>query len=259
MMKYEGLFSIRGKVAIVTGGSRGLGQTLARSFALSGADVAIFARNPDDLERAAVEIQRESKGRVLAVSGDISLAADVQRLFETVGARLGPVDILVANAALINRPREETWDLSEETWQRTIDTTLTGTFLTCRLAAAEMVERGQGKIICIASTSSVIASLGHSPYIAAKAGVLGFVRALALEAAPYGVNVNAIGPTFIRTEMTQASLDDPERRKQIIAQLPLGRPLEPEDLVGACLFLASPASDMVTGQLLLVDAGHTVH
>lgn len=258
-MDIDGLFSIRGKVAVVTGGSRGLGRTLARSFSLAGADVAIFARNPDDVERTASEIRRESQGKVLAVSGDVSRPEDVHRLFESVHAQLGPVDILVANAALINRPRENTWEISDETWQRTIEVTLTGTFLTCRLAADEMVSRGRGKIICIASTSSVIASLGHSPYIAAKAGVLGFVRALALEAAPHGVNVNAIGPTFIHTEMTQASLDDPERYKQIIAQLPLGRPLEPEDLVGACLFLASHASDMVTGQLLLVDAGHTIH
>jgi NAD(P)-dependent dehydrogenase (short-subunit alcohol dehydrogenase family) len=122
-----------------------------------------------------------------------------------------------------------------------------------------MVHRRSGKIICIASTSSVIASLGHSAYIAAKGGVLQFVRALALEAAQYGVNVNAVGPTFMRTEMTEPSLQDPERYQQIVEQLPLGRPLEPIDLVGTCIFLASKASDMITGQLILVDAGHTIH
>lgn len=258
-MNSDDLFSIVGQTAIVTGGSRGLGRTLASGLAEAGANVAIFARDHEALDRAREEILEVAAGRVIAVSGDISSESDVQRLYEQVHEELGPVDILVANAALINRPREDTWELSAETWQRTMDVTLTGTFLTCRLAAAEMVERGSGKIICIASTSSVVASLGHSPYIAAKGGVLLFVRALALEAAPYGVNVNAIGPTFMRTEMTQASLDDPVRYKQIIAQLPLGRPLETEDLVGTCIFLASHASDMMTGQLLLVDGGHTIH
>lgn len=258
-MNVTSLFSIKDKVAIITGGSRGLGKTIASSFAQAGAHIAIFARDNKRIDQAVADIQKIAKGSVIGVTGDISSEEDVARLFDEVHTSLGSVDILIANAASINRPRENTWELSKETWDQIVDVTLTGTFLTCRLAAADMVARGSGKIICIASTSSVISSLGHSPYIAAKGGVMQFVQALALESAPYGVNVNAIGPTFIATEMTQASLDDPERYQAIIAQLPLGRPLNPEDLVGACIFLASKASDMVTGQLLLVDAGHTIH
>jgi len=258
-MNLDDLFSVKGKVAIVTGASRGLGRTLAMALGQAGAKVAIFARNQDDLERTRAEIELLSTEEVLAVTGDVSRETDVARLFDAVHDRHGAVDILVANAALLNRPRENTWELSMETWKRTLEVTLDGTFLACRLAAAEMVERQRGKIICIASTSSIVGSLGHSPYLAAKGAVLQFVRALAMEAGPYGVNVNAIGPTTIRTEMAKASLDDPERYKQIVSQLPLGRPLEPEDLIGACIFLASPASDMVTGHLLLVDAGFTVH
>ncbi len=258
-MNVTSLFSIKDKVAIITGGSRGLGKTIASSFAQAGAHIAIFARDNQRIDQAVAELQKIAKGSVIGVTGDISSEQDVARLFDEVHTSLGSVDILIANAASINRPRENTWELSKETWDQIVDVTLTGTFLTCRLAAADMVARGSGKIICIASTSSVISSLGHSPYIAAKGGVMQFVQALALESAPYGVNVNAIGPTFIATEMTQASLDDPERYQAIIAQLPLGRPLNPEDLVGACIFLASKASDMVTGQLLLVDAGHTIH
>jgi 2-deoxy-D-gluconate 3-dehydrogenase len=258
-MNVTSLFSIKDKVAIITGGSRGLGKTIASSFAQAGAHIAIFARDNQRIDQAVAELQKIAKGSVIGVTGDISSEQDVARLFDEVHTSLGSVDILIANAASINRPRENTWELSKETWDQIVDVTLTGTFLTCRLAAADMVARGSGKIICIASTSSVISSLGHSPYIAAKGGVMQFVQALALESAPYGVNVNAIGPTFIATEMTQASLDDPERYQAIIAQLPLGRPLNPEDLIGACIFLASKASDMVTGQLLLVDAGHTIH
>lgn len=258
-MKVESLFSVEDKVTMICGASRGLGKTLAKSFALAGAHVALFARDQVAIETAVEEINALDKGSAIGVAGDVRSEEDVAKLFEETHATLGPVDILIANAAKINRPRESTWELSKETWDEVVDVTLTGTFLPCRLASEEMVTRGAGKIICIASTSSLVATLGHSPYIAAKGGVLQFVRALALEAAPYGVNVNAVGPTFMRTEMTQASLDDPKRYQQIVSQLPLGRPLETEDLVGACIFLASKASDMITGQLIMVDAGHTIH
>jgi NAD(P)-dependent dehydrogenase (short-subunit alcohol dehydrogenase family) len=258
-MNVASLFSIKDKVAIITGGSRGLGKTIATSFAQAGAHVAIFARDEKRIDEVVEEIQKVAKGSVIGIAGDISSEKDVASLYDEVHTSLGSVDILIANAANINRPRKNTWELSKDTWDQIIEVTLTGTFLTCRLAAADMVEQGSGKIVCIASTSSVISSLGHSPYIAAKGGVMQFVQALALESAPYGVNVNAIGPTFIATEMTQASLDDPERYQAIITQLPLGRPLNPDDLIGACFFLASKASDMVTGQLILVDAGHTIH
>lgn len=258
-MDVETLFSVQDKVVIVTGGSRGPGKALAAAFASAGAHVAIFARNQDDITRAVEHASDNSDGRVIGISGDVSVPEDVGRLYSEVHSQIGPVDILISNAAQINRPREMTWELSAQTWKENIAVTLTGTFYSCRLAAQEMVRRRSGKIICIASTSSVIASLGHSAYIAAKGGVLQFVRALALEVAPYGVNVNAVGPTFMRTEMTKPSLKDPERYQQIVEQLPLGRPLEPKDLVGTCIFLASQASDMITGQLVLVDAGHTIH
>jgi NAD(P)-dependent dehydrogenase (short-subunit alcohol dehydrogenase family) len=258
-MDIDSLFSVRDKVTVITGGSRGLGKSVASGFARAGARVAIFARDEKVIRRTVEEIEKVAPGQVIGIPGDISSEADLSRLYDEVHTRFGPVDILIANAAKINRPRENVWELTKDTWDQTVDVTLTGTFLTCRLAAAEMVERGSGKIICIASTSSVIASLGHAPYIAAKGGVMQFVQALALEAAPFGVNVNAVGPTFIATEMTQASLDDPDRYQAIIAQLPLGRPLEPDDLIGVCIFLGSTASDMMTGQLLLVDAGHTIH
>lgn len=252
------LFSIRGKVALVTGASRGLGLALSRGFAQAGAHVGMIARREQPLLEAADEVDSQGEGRTHAVSGDIRSESDIDRFVSSCASTLGPPDILVANAAHINRPREAGWELSKATWDQTIDITLTGTFLTCRRALQEMIPRRTGRVVCIASTSSLLASRGHAPYAAAKTGLMGLIRTLALEAAPHGVQVNAIGPAYIRTEMTAPSLEDPERHKEILAELPMGRVLEPEDLIGACLFLASSASSLITGQLLLVDAGLTL-
>lgn len=258
-MVIDELFSVEGKTAIVTGGSRGLGFALAKGLAMAGANVAILARDAGRVQAAVEEIRSVTGSGVLGVAGDVTREEDVGHLVRLTVEQLGPLDVLVANAAAINRPRQMAWEMGRETWDEIVAVTLTGTFLPCQRALREMIPRRRGKIICVASTSSVVASRGHAPYVASKGGVLLLVRALALEAAPYGVNVNAIGPTYINTEMTAVSLQDPERRKAILAQLPLGRVLEPEDLLGACIFLASKASDMVTGHLLMVDAGHTIH
>lgn len=258
-MLIDTLFSIAGKTAIITGSSQGLGFELARGFALCGANVVLFARREQMIRSAVKRINEDSPHPVMGISGDVTSIDDVDRLVEATVSKYGQIDILISNAAMINRPRENTWELSKETWDEVLDVTLTGTFLACRRVAQEMVTARSGKIICIASTSSVIASHGHSPYIAGKGGVLQFVKALALEAAPYGICVNAIGPTLMRTKMSKVSIEDPARLEKALTQLPLGRVLEPEDVLGAAIFLASKASDMVTGHLLFVDAGHTIH
>lgn len=252
------LFSVEDKVALVTGGSRGLGLTLAGALARGGAHVGLLARSEQDLTEAASLVDNSGPGRTTYFVGDVSSEEDLDRFVTTCRERLGKLDIVIVNAANINRPRQDGWELSREIWEGVIDVSLTGAFLTCRRALQEMVPRGGGKIICIGSTSSLLASRGHAPYAAAKSGLMGLVRTLALEAAPHGINVNAIGPAYLRTEMTAPSLEDPARREQILASLPLGRIVETEDIVGACLFLATHASDMVTGQLLLVDGGMTL-
>jgi NAD(P)-dependent dehydrogenase (short-subunit alcohol dehydrogenase family) len=171
---------------------------------------------------------------------------------------LGPLDILMTNAGVINRPRANVWEIDEETWDSILSINLKGTFLCCRRAMQEMIPRRSGRIICMASIMSIIAQAGHSPYIASKGGISQFVKALALEAAPYNINVNAIGPTYIRSELVDITLQDPEKREQVLSKLPLGRVGDPEDLIGACVFLASKASEYITGHLLLIDGGHTI-
>ncbi len=234
------------------------GLTLAKAFGAAGAHVGLLSRSQKAADEAAAEVDAAGEGKVLGVQGDITSEQEVDRFISKCQSHLGAVDILVANAAAINRPREMSWNLERGTWDEIIGVTLTGTYLTCRRALQEMIPRESGKIICIASTSSLLASHGHAPYAAAKTGLMGLVRTMALEAAPAGVNVNAIGPAYMRTEMTAPSLEDPERRERILASLPMGRVLDPMDLVGTCLFLSSAASDLVTGQLLLVDAGLTL-
>jgi len=187
---------------------------------------------------------------------------DIDRLFDDAEGKLGPVDILMINAGVINRPRANVWEIDEAEWDQIIDINLKGTFLTIRRALLSMVPRKRGKIICMGSVTSVIGQEGHSPYVASKGGIAQLiaqlVKAVALEAAPFNINVNAIGPSYIKSDLVEVTLQDPEKRKQILSKLPLGRVGDPEDLVGACIFLASSASDYITGHLLMIDAGHSI-
>lgn len=257
-MLLEDLFSLDGKTAIVTGASRGLGFSIAMGFSQAGAKVAISSRKGEEAQAAAHKIQEASGHPAIGFAADSSKAEDVDRLVRCTVDQLGPLDILMTNAGIINRPRQNTWEIDEAVWDSVIDINLKGTFLCCRRAIQEMIPRRQGKIICMASIMSVIGQAGHSPYVASKGGISQFVKALALEAAPYNINVNAIGPTYIKSDLVDVTLQDPEKSKEIIAKLPLGRVGDPEDLVGACIFLASRASDYITGHLLMIDGGHTI-
>lgn len=252
------IFSLKGKTVVVTGASRGLGFEIARGFSGAGANVVIAARNEKEVLSAAEDIRQSFGNDVLGVKADVSRADEVDALFDRADRQFGSVDILMTNAGIINRPRASVWEIDEETWDSIIDINLKGTFLCCRRVLKEMVPRRSGKIICMASIMSVIAQQGHAPYIASKGGISQFVKAIALEAAPYNINVNAIGPTYIKSDLTEVTLQDEEKNKEILAKLPLGRIGEPQDLVGACIFLASPASDYITGHLLMIDAGHTI-
>lgn len=254
----EELFSLAGKTVIVTGASRGLGLGIAKGFAAAGARVLITSRHAAEARGAALEIEKEYKQPAIGIAADVSSAADVDRMVCSALEAWGTVDILMTNAGIINRPRANAWEIDEETWDSIIDINLKGTFLCCQRVLKEMVPRRSGKIICMASIMSVIGQPGHAPYVATKGGINQLVKALALEAAPYGINVNAIGPTYVRSDLVDVTLQDPQKRQEILAKLPLGRIGEPEDLVGACIFLASKASDYITGHLLMIDAGHTI-
>jgi len=258
MMIINELFNIKGKNVIITGGNKGIGRAISYGMAQAGANIAIAARNIDISEKVCKEIEGKYPVNTLAIKTDVSSKKSVDRMVSKVIEAFGQIDVLVSNAGIINRPRQDAVEINEDLWDRIIEVNLKGTFLVCSRVAKEMIPRRKGKIICMASIMSKVAQRGHSPYIASKGGIYQFVKALALELAPYNIQVNALGPHYFRSEMTEASLQNKKRLKMIIDKIPLGRVGEPEDLVGSCIYLASKASDLVTGHLLMVDGGYTI-
>ncbi len=254
-MAYAGL-SLDGKVALVTGSAQGIGATLAVGLAEAGADVAVS----DMAER--LELARDTQARVeahgvrsgmyeLDVLNISGIPAVVQRVLDDFGR----LDILINNAGIrIPKPALE---VTEEEWDATIDTNLKGLFFCAQAAARPMIAQGWGRIVNIGSQFSAVGSADRAPYVASKHGVAGLTRALAAEWTPYGVTVNAIGPGPTETPGVLAAYNStPEQLQAEYAdKMPLGRRMQPEELVGAAVFLASPAAGATTGHLLLVDGG----
>jgi 2-deoxy-D-gluconate 3-dehydrogenase len=247
--------TLAGKVAVVTGGGRGIGRAIALGLAQAGADVAVIGRSRVPLEEVKAMVD-EHGGHGLAVEADLTDVHAIRKLFDDIERDLGPIDVLVNSAGVqITGPALA---VTEEDWDRTIDANLKALFFSCQAAGKGMLERGHGKIINLASTFSVTGFAEFAAYCASKGGVLQLTRALAAEWAGGGVNVNAIGPTATKTAMNEYLFDDPAFLDFFLPKVPAGRVLQPEDLVGAALFLASPGSDMVHGHLLLVDAGYSI-
>lgn len=250
----ENPFSLAGRRAVVTGGGRGIGRAIAIGLAHAGAHVAVVGRTAEPLDAAAEEIS--SLGvRGLAVPADLTAGSTVTEVFERVIGELGDLEILVNSAGVqITGPAEE---LTESDWDATIAANLKATFLCCQTAGRRFLANGYGKIVNLGSTFAVVGAPQFAAYSASKGGVLLLTRALAAEWAARGVNVNAIGPTAVRTEMNRYLLDDPAFIEAFLPKLPVGRIAEPTDVVGAAVFLASGASDMVHGHHLMVDGGYT--
>lgn len=247
------LFSVRGRAAVVTGGSSGIGRAAALALAAAGARVAILSNQAEAGEAVAREIV--AAGRVAAFHLlDVTQDADVTRVMGDV-ARDAGLDLLVNSAGIaIRRPAVE---LAVEDWRTVIDVNLTGTFLASRAAARHMIGRGGGAIVNLASIMGLSGG-GLYPnisYQASKGAIVNLTRALAIEWAPHRIRVNAVAPTWVRTDFIRPLLDDPEIVARMEAVTPLGRIAETDDVVGAILFLASPASAMVTGHTLPVDGG----
>ena len=246
-------FRIDGKVALVTGGARGLGKIMATALAQAGASVALASRTLKAGEETAESIARETGRRVSAFAADVTQAADVDRLVGAVEGELGPIDILINNAGTnIRGPVEQ---FTEADWDTVVDTNLKGPFLCARAIGPGMVRRGWGRVINLSSVLGAIALPGRAPYCSSKAGVLGLTRVLALEWAGTGVTANAICPGAFGTELNRPLLDDPVKYKEFVSRIPMGRWGEVEEMAGVVLFLASNASSYVTGSALFVDGG----
>ncbi len=248
-------FSLAGKAALVTGANTGIGQAIAVALAEAGADVAVAGRSePTETLRAI-----EATGRkAVNIKADLGSIEPVGRVIDETLAGLGRIDILVNNAGIIRR--DDLLDFSEADWDAVMDTNLKTLFFLSQAAARHMTERGSegqsaGKIINIASLLTFQGGIRVPSYAAAKSGVGGVTKAMANELAPKGVQVNAIAPGYISTNNTTALREDETRNRQILERIPTGRWGRPEDIAGAALFLASEASDYVTGQVLAVDGG----
>jgi 2-deoxy-D-gluconate 3-dehydrogenase len=245
------MFSLAGRKAIVTGGGGGIGVGLAEALYEAGADVAIVSRS-DKADKAAAAIGKPARP-VHAVRGDLNDRKALPKAFEDAVGKLGGIDILVNCHGSVASGDAENYDLAA--WDEVVESNLTSVFELCQLAGRQMLAKGRGKIINIASMLSFGGGLKVVAYAASKGGVAQLTKALANEWAPKGINVNAIAPGYIRTNLNKHVWSDPVRNPQILARLPSGRWGEAADLKGAMVFLAAPASDYVHGILLPVDGG----
>ena len=251
-MAYKKL-DLSGKVAVVIGGSSGIGRTIARGLAEAGADVVPSARRMELVSVVAGEI--ESLGRrSLRVSCDVADRGSLEKVLQASVESLGSVDILV-NAAGFNQ-RAPTLDFPDAEWDRLLDTNLTGTLRACQVFGRHMVERGCGRIINIASIGSFLALYEVAAYCASKAGVASLTKSLAIEWARHGICVNAIVPGYFRTPLSEKLVIGTPRGQEILARTPMKRFGELDELIGAAIFLASDAASFVTGTLLAVDGGY---
>jgi NAD(P)-dependent dehydrogenase (short-subunit alcohol dehydrogenase family) len=246
------LFNLEGKVAVVIGGTSGIGRALARGLAEAGADVSPTSRRQQQVNDTAAEI--EGLGRQsLAVASDVADRASLESLASKVLSRFGKVDILINCAGRIKRT--PTLTMAEEDWTAIVDTNLTGTFRACQVFGRPMLERGFGRIINIASLNSFVALNEVAAYAASKSGVSSLTRSLAVEWSKKGVLVNAIAPGVFRTDLNAQLLDTTPRGQELLMRTPMGRFGKTEELTGAAIFLASDAASFVTGQTLVVDGG----
>lgn len=245
-------FDLSNRVAVVIGATSGIGKAIALGLADAGADVVPTGRRKDHVESAVREVERRER-RSLATTTDVTQTDSINELARTVIDKFGKVDILV-NAAGIT-VRRPTTEVSDGEWNAIIDTNLTGMLRACRAFGPHMIERRYGRVINIGSLTSLVALQEVAAYGASKAGVAALTKSLAVEWAPYGVCVNAILPGVFRTALNEGLLDGTDRGRELLMRTPMRRFGQPEELVGAAIFLASDAAGFVTGHLLAVDGG----
>ena len=247
-------FDLTGKVAIVTGASRGLGYQFSLALAKYGADLVVCSRTLSDLDELADEINDLGRN-ALKLQMDVTSLMDANNMVETVIDRYGYIDILVNNAGM-NIPQ---WaeEVTESNWDLVVNTNLKGLFFCAQAVGRKMIKQNKGKIINISSDAGSVGLIKRAAYCASKGGVNQITKVLAIEWAKYNINVNAIAPAFIETPFTEPMFSDPEFHRYVIDNTPLGRVGKTSDVIGALIYLASQASDYVTGHTLLVDGGWT--
>ncbi|HEY0377963.1 MAG TPA: glucose 1-dehydrogenase [Pyrinomonadaceae bacterium] len=250
-MSYKPL-ELTGRVAVVIGGTSGIGRAIAHGLAEAGADVVPTSRRMEQVETAAGEIEERGR-RTLRVASDVGDRASLQSVLDLCLETFGKVDILVNSAG--RTKRAPTLAFAEEDWDAILETNLTGTLRACQIFGRHMIERGYGRIINIASLSSFVALFEVAAYSASKAAVASLTKSLAVEWASRGVNVNAIAPGVFRTALNHKLLDETERGKEFLLRTPMRRFGRVEELAGAAVFLASDAASFVTGEVLVVDGG----
>lgn len=243
---------LTGKVALITGGNRGLGKAMALALAAEGAAIALVARNREALDKTAEEVWRTGSGAQV-FQADVTSEEQVLRLEKEVTGAFGPVQILVNNAGINVRKHLTEFTLDE--WRSVLDTSLTSTFLICRAFVPHMKASGYGRVINLASTMAHVSLPGRTAYSAAKTAILGLTRALALELAPDGITVNAISPGPFATEMNKPLIENPELNAQFVAKIPLGRWGRVEEVGQLAVYLCSPDAGFITGTDVLIDGG----
>ena len=246
------MIDLRGRTALVTGGSRGIGRACCRSFAEAGAKVVVNYRVEAPSAELVVQRIREAGGEAFALGADVSRRPEAEMLADEAVDRFGGLDILVNNAGIWRgSPIDE---MSDGEWEEMLAVNLTGTFQATRAAVPHMKRAGSGRIINISSTAGQRGEAFHSHYAATKGAVISFTKSLAVELAPEGIQVNCVAPGWVESDMTRQSLDGPDRER-ILREIPLARAAQPEEIAGAVLFLASDLASFITGEILNVNGG----
>ncbi len=246
------VFNFAGKTAIVTGAGRGIGRVIALGLAQAGANVVLCSRTKAEIDAVAAEIS-EKGGKALAVVTDLTVHEQLENLVDTTVREFGGIDILVNNAA--RSFLRGLLELREDGWDKCFNTNVKAVWLLSRLAARKMMEQRGGKIINITTVGAEKAEIGMAAYGCSKAALKHLTRCMAREWAPLGINVNAVAPGFTRTDFSKPIWSNPDVEKMICNTIPKGKIAEPDDVVGAVLFLASPAAEYITGNTIYVDGG----